>query len=56
MRKVYVEAKVRLIINMEEGVDVGDVVNEADYSFESTTEGAAIEDTEILSFEVTDSK
>ena len=55
-RKVFVEVKVRLVINADEGVDIGNVINEADYNFTSQTEGAEIEDTEILDHEITDSK
>lgn len=55
-RKVYVEIKVRLIINADEGVDVDEVLDEMDYNFISTTEGAEIEDTEILEQETTDSE
>ena len=61
MRKVYVELKVKLIINADDGVDIGDVINELDYSFEVPPESAIdmsadIEDTEILDYEITDSK
>jgi hypothetical protein len=55
-RKVYVGVKVRLIINMEEGVSVDDVINEMDYKFSSNNDGADIVDSEIIDFEVTDSK
>ena len=55
-RKVYVEAKVRLIITMAEGVEVADVINEMDYNFISATSLATIVDTEILEYHVKDSK
>jgi len=55
-RKVYVEVKVKLIIDMDEGIEVGDIVNELDYTFKDTTGTATIIDTEILDYEVTDSK
>lgn len=55
-RKVYVEVTVRLIINADEGVDVNEVLDEMDYDFISNTEGATIEDTEILEQEITVSK
>lgn len=55
-RKVFVEVKVKLVINADEGVDIGEVINEADYNFTSQTTGADIEDTEILDHEITDSK
>ena len=55
-RKVYVEVKTRLIINADEGVDISEVIQEMNYDFTSQTNGVDIEDTEILDFEVTDSK
>ena len=56
MRKVYVEVISRLIINMDDGVEVGDVISEMDYNFVSGSDGADIIETEIRGFEVTDSK
>jgi len=56
MRKVYVEVTSRLIINMNEGIGVSDVISEMDYDFASQTEGADIVDTEIKEYDVTDSK
>lgn len=56
MRKVIVEIKVKLVINADEGVDISEVVNESAYDFISQTEGAEIEDTEILDSTITDSK
>ena len=56
MRKVYVEVKTRLIINMDEGTDVGDVISEMDYNFNSQICGVDIVDTEIKDYEVIDSK
>lgn len=55
-RKVYVDVKVKLIINMDEGVEVQQVINEMDYNFASTTDCANIEDMRIDDFQVTDSK
>jgi hypothetical protein len=55
-RKVFVEVKVKLVLNMDEGVEVGDVISEMDYDFTSQTSGVEIEDTEILDHEVMDSK
>ena len=56
MRKVYVNLKVRLIVEMEEGIGLADVITELDYKFTSTTDGATIADTEIEDYEATDSK
>ena len=56
MRKVYIEVKVKLVVNMDEGVEVGDVVDELQYDFSDTTGKADVLDTEIMDYEVTDSK
>lgn len=55
-RKVYVTVKTRLIIEMEEGVEVSEVIQEMDYNFTSQTDNAEIVETEITDHEVTDSK
>lgn len=56
MRKVTVELKVVLTINVDEGIEVSEVINELDYDFISGTDGASVEDTEIKDHEVTDSR
>jgi hypothetical protein len=56
MRKVYVEVKVKLILNMDDGIEVSDVIDEMDYNFTSTTTGADVYDSTIEDHEVTDSK
>jgi len=56
MRKVYIEVKTRLIINADDGITMSDVIEEMDYNFNSQTDGADIVDTEIVDFEVQDSK
>lgn len=56
MRKVYVTLTVNLILNMDEGLEVGDVVDNLDYSFVSPTEGADVHDMTIADYKVTDSK
>ena len=33
MRKVYVDVKVRLIVTMEEGIHLNNVINEMEYDF-----------------------
>lgn len=55
-RKMYVEVKVRLIIEADDGVDLQEVMSEMDYNFTSTTDGASVSDSEIRDFTVTDSK
>ena len=56
MRKVYVEVKLRLIVTMDEGINLDDVMNDMEYDFTSCTLDAAIDDTELEDWEVTDSK
>ncbi len=56
MRKVYININTRVIVEMDEGIDVDEVIQEMDYSFISQTEGAIVHDTEIRDYEVTDSK
>ena len=56
-RKVQVELKVLLTIRADDDVNIHtDVLNEMDYDFTSTTDGADIEDSEILDAEIIDSK
>ena len=55
-RKVYVEVTSRLIVEMDEGIEVSNVIDEMDYDFNSQTEGADIVDTTIEGYEITDSK
>lgn len=55
-RKIYVTVTTQLIINADDDQNISDVLSEMDYDFTSNTDGADIEDTEILNWEVTDSK
>lgn len=54
-RKVYLEVKVKLILNLEEGISIQKVMEEIDYRFNSGEDFDVLE-TEILDCEVTDSK
>ena len=56
MDKIYIEVKVKLIVRSEPGVNIDDVMNEMDYNFVSQTENADIEETEIMEYDVIDSK
>jgi hypothetical protein len=56
MRTVTVEIKVKLTIDMDEGVEVADIINELDYTFADTTTQAYVKDANIIDFEVTDSR
>jgi hypothetical protein len=55
-RKVYIKLEVKMIMRVDEAVNTEDIVNELDYSFSDTTGHASIEDTEIVNYEVMDSK
>lgn len=55
-RTVTIEVKTKLVISCDEGTPISDIVNEMEYSFTGGTPGATILDTEMLDFEVTDSK
>jgi hypothetical protein len=56
MRKVYLEVKTKLILNLEEGVDISDVIDEMEYGFEPQPEHGELLDSEILEYDVKDSK
>lgn len=56
MRKVYVNVTTRLIIDLDDGVEIDEVISEMDYTFKSGTDNATILDTEIISHDVVDSK
>ena len=56
MRKVTVKLEMRIVMSVDEGVEISDVVNELDYQINDTTTAADILDTEITDFEVEDSK
>ncbi len=56
MRKVTVELEMRVVMKVDEGVEISDVVNELDYQVNDTTSTADILDTEITDYEVIDSK
>ena len=56
MRKVTVKLEVRIVMSVDEGVEISHVVNELDYQINDTTTTADILDTEITDFEIQDSK
>ncbi len=56
MRKVTVELEMRIVMSVDEGVEISEVVNELDYQINDTTSTADILDTEITDYEVIDSK
>jgi hypothetical protein len=56
MRKVCVTIEVRLVIEQNDGVETAEIIDELDYNFSDTTDKATVVETEILDYEVTDSK
>ena len=56
MRKVYVDVTIRVILNMNEGVAVDNIINDCDYNVTFNGEEADILDTEMTDFNVIDSK
>ena len=55
-RKVYVKVEVKLIVEVDEGTEVAEVIDEMDYNFNDTTGKATVLDTEIEDYDITDSK
>ena len=56
MRKVKVKVEVELTMILNDGVSVDDIISDMDYDFYERTGNATITDTEILDYEVVDSK
>lgn len=56
MRKVYVDITFRVWMNVDDGVEISKIIDELDYTILDTTAYAEIEDTELTSFEIIDSK
>ena len=56
MRKVTIKLEMRIVMSVDEGVEVSEVVNELDYQVNDTTTAADILDTEITGYEIVESK
>ena len=56
MRKVTLNIELRMVMLVNEGVEISQVVNELDYEVNDTTTAADILDTEITNYELIDSK
>jgi len=56
MRKVTVKLDMQLVMLVDEGIEISQVINELDYNVSDTTTAADILDTEITDYEVVDSK
>ena len=55
MRKVTLKLAMRVVMSVDEGIEISEVVNELDYQVNDTTTAADILDTEITGYEVVDS-
>ncbi|MCX5635424.1 MAG: hypothetical protein NTW55_06280 [Planctomycetota bacterium] len=55
MRKVTIKLDIRIVMSVDEGIEISEVVNELDYQVNDTTTAADILDTEITNYEVVDS-
>lgn len=55
-RKVEVNVTVKLKMVVEEGQEIGDILDEIEYDFSDTTGNADVEDMEIVDYEVVDSR
>ena len=56
MRKVTVKLEFQVVISVNEGVEVSEVVNELDYLLTDTTTAADIIDVQMMDYEIIDSK
>jgi len=55
MRKVTIKLEMRVVMSVDEGIEISEVVNELNYQVNDTTTAADILDTEITGHEVVDS-
>ena len=55
MRKVAIKLEMRVVMSVDEGIEISEVVNELDYQVNDTTTAADILDTEIIGYEIVDS-
>ena len=56
MRKVTVKLEFQVILSVNEGIEIAEVINELDYELTDTTTAADIIDAQMINFEVLDSK
>ena len=54
MKKLYVYVSTRLVIEMEDDVEIDEVLQDMDYNFTSTMDEAKITDTEIQDWHIHD--
>jgi len=55
MRKVTIKLQMRIVMSVDEGIEISEVVDELDYQISDTTTAADILDTEITYYEIEDS-
>ena len=55
MRKVTINLQMRIVMSVNEGVEISEIINELDYHVNDTTTAADILDTEITGYEIDDS-
>ncbi|MBC8467852.1 MAG: hypothetical protein H8D56_00155 [Planctomycetes bacterium] len=55
MRKVTIKLEMRVVMSVDEDIEISEVVNELDYQVNDTTTAADILDTEITGYEIVDS-
>ena len=56
MRKVTLKLEMRIVMSVNEGVEISNIVDELDYQVNDTTTAAEVLDTEITGYEVVDSQ
>jgi hypothetical protein len=56
MIKIRLKLQIRVVMSVDEGIEIADVVNELDYQINDTTTAADILDTEIIDYEIKDSR
>lgn len=54
MNKLYIELKIKVILNIDSVEDVSEVIDDLDYQILDSTGKAEILDTEIVDYEVVD--
>lgn len=55
-RKVVIELKSKIIATIEEGISIDDVISEMDYEYIIDVDHGSLEDSEIIGYEVINSK
>ena len=48
----HIEIKARIVVDIDDSVDIDDVVNEMDYEFKLNSDNVKLLDTEIIDHEV----